>query len=336
MGFDVTHLLSPALSSNPWRRGRSARGQPSHHRRHTITKALRSAPAPATLPPVTVREVIQRSTEFLQRHGVDSPRLQAELLLAHLLKLPRLQLYLNHDRVLTEPEVTALRSLVQRRAKREPLQHLVGTTSFYGLEIAVGTAALIPRPETETLAELAIAALAKLALPAPVVLDFGTGTGCLAIALASLSKTSRVHALDISETALALAQKNVERHRLAERITLHLGNGFAALPPDARFDLIVSNPPYIPTAEIATLQPEVRDFDPHSALDGGAVGLGFYHLLAREAPAWLQAQGGLFAEFGDGQETALEALFREADWREVAIHRDLTGRPRVLEAWRAP
>lgn len=267
---------------------------------------------------------------------MDSPRLQAELLLAHLLKLPRLQLYLNHDRVLAEPEVTALRSLVQRRARREPLQHLVGSTSFYGLKIAVGTAALIPRPETETLAELAITGLAKLALPAPVVLDFGTGTGCLAIALATFAKTSQVHALDISETALALARKNVEQHRLTERISLHQGNGFAALPPDTRFDLIVSNPPYIPTTEIATLQPEVRDFDPLSALDGGADGLDFYRLLAREAPAWLQAQGGLFAEFGDSQESALEALFREPGWCEVAIHRDLTGRPRVLEAWRTP
>lgn len=267
---------------------------------------------------------------------MDSPRLQAELLLAHLLKLPRLQLYLNHDRVLGEPELTALRALVQRRAKREPLQHLVGSTSFYGLEIAVTAAALIPRPETETLAELAVAALAKLALPAPALLDFGTGTGCLAIALATLSKTSRVHALDISETALALARKNVERHRLAERITLLLGNGFSTLPTDTRFDLIVSNPPYIPTAEIATLQTEVRDFDPHSALDGGADGLDFYRLLARESPAWLNECGGLFAEFGDGQEGALETLFREAGWGAVTVHRDLTGRARVLEAWRTP
>lgn len=283
---------------------------------------------------VTVREVIQRSTEFLQRHGVDSPRLQAELLLAHLLKLPRLQLYLNHDRALTEAETAALRSLVQRRAKREPLQHLVGSTSFFGLELAVSPAALIPRPETETLAEQAIAALAKCASPTPHALDFGTGTGCLAITLVVKCPPARIHALDLSEAALSLARQNAARHGLTERLTFHLGDGFRALPADLRFDLVVSNPPYIPTPDLATLQPEVRDFDPRAALDGGADGLDFYRLLAREAPAWLNAGGGLFAEFGDGQEAALPGLFNDSGWRAIAIHRDLTGRPRVLEAWR--
>lgn len=282
---------------------------------------------------MTVREVIQRSTEFLQRHGVDSPRLQAELLLAYLLKLPRLQLYLNHDRVLAEPELTALRSLVQRRSKREPLQHLVGSTSFVGLEISVNRDALIPRPETETLAELANAALTKNPSPAPIALDFGTGTGCLAIALATHSKAAQVHALDISEAALALARANAQWHGLTERISFHHGNGFAALAAGLSFDLLVSNPPYIPTAELATLQAEVRDFDPRTALDGGTDGLDFYRLLAHEAPAWLKAGGALFAEFGDGQETALEGLFSGSGWRGVAVHRDLTGRPRVLEAW---
>ncbi len=282
---------------------------------------------------MTVREVIQRSTEFLQRHGVDSPRLQAELLLAHLLKLPRLQVYLNHDRVLAEPELTALRSLVQRRSKREPLQHLVGSTSFGGLEISVNRDALIPRPETETLAELANAALTKHPSPAPFALDFGTGTGCLAIALATHCEAAQVHALDISEAALVLARANAQRHGLTERISFHHGNGFAALAAGLRFDLIVSNPPYIPTAEIATLQAEVRDFDPRTALDGGTDGLDFYRLLTREAPAWLKAGGGLFAEFGDGQETALENLFTGSGWHAVAVHRDLTNRPRVLEAW---
>lgn len=262
-----------------------------------------------------------------------SPRLQAELLLAHLLKLPRLQLYLNHDRALAESELAALRALVLRRSKREPLQHLVGSTSFGGLEIAVSPAALIPRPETETLAELAGAALSKCAAPAPRVLDFGTGTGCLAIALATHCKSAQVHALDISEAALALARANAQRHTLTDRISFHLANGFAALPSTLRFNLIVSNPPYIPSAEISTLQAEVRDFDPRAALDGGEDGLDFYRLLAKEAPAWLEVGGGFFAEFGDGQESALPALFSEAGWRDVTVHRDLTDRPRVLEAW---
>lgn len=283
---------------------------------------------------MTVNEVIQRGAEFLQRHGVDSPRLQSELLLAHVLKLPRLQLYLNHDRPVAEPELGAVRSLVQRRAKREPLQHIVGSTSFCGLEIAVSPAALIPRPETETLAELALAALKRAGAAEPAALDFGTGTGCVAIALAAPCPAARVHALDVSEAALTLARANAERHGLAGRVRFHHGDGFRALPAELRVDLLVSNPPYIPTADLATLQPEVRDFDPRGALDGGMDGLDFYRLLAGESPAWLKSGGGLFAEFGDGQAEAVARLFTDAGWTRVATHRDLDGRPRVVEAWR--
>lgn len=297
-------------------------------------KSLRPARRLGYAARVTVLEVIQRSTEFLQRHGVDSPRLQIELLLAHVLKLPRLQLYLNHDRALAEPELAALRALVQRRAKREPLQHLVGSTSFFGLEISVSPDALIPRPETETLVELALASLAKCPAPQPTVLDFGTGTGCIVLTLAVKCPSALVHALDISDAALALARSNAERTAMAGRITFHLGDGFGALPAELRFDLIVSNPPYIPAVEIATLQPEVRDFDPRLALDGGADGLDFYRLLATEAPARLNTGGAFFAEFGDGQENAVEALFTSAGWQRVSLHRDLSGRPRIVEAWR--
>ncbi len=250
---------------------------------------------------MTVNEVIQRGAEFLQRHGVESPRLQSELLLACVLKLPRLQLYLNHDRPVAEPELGAVRALVQRRARREPLQHLVGSTSFCGLEIAVSPAALIPRPETETLVELALAALKRAGPAEPAVLDFGTGTGCVAIALAAQCPAARVHALDVSAAALTLARANAEHHGLAGRLGFHHGDGFRALPAEMQFDLLVSNPPYIPTADIAALQPEVRDYDPRAALDGGADGLNFYRLLAGEAPAWLKAGGGPFAECGDGQ-----------------------------------
>ncbi len=283
---------------------------------------------------MTVIEVIQRSTEFLQRHGVETPRLQVELLLGHLLKLPRLQLYLCHDRVLREPELETLRGLVKRRARREPLQHLVGSTSFCGREISVSAAALIPRPETETLAELATAALTTHLAAKPMVLDFGTGTGCLAVHLAAECERAYVHALDISEAALALAKANGAAHRLEERLHFHLGDGFQALPAELKFDLLVSNPPYIPAGEIPGLQPEVRDFDPRNALDGGVDGLVFYRLLAGKARARLNEGGGLFAEFGDGQEDAVQSLFTAAGWARVTVHRDLTGKPRVVEAWR--
>src|SRR5215471_13499273 len=160
---------------------------------------------------MTVLEVIQRSTEFLARKGVDSPRLQTELLLAHVLKLPRLELYLNFQRALSTAEMEALRHLVQRRGHREPLQHIIGTTEFCGLELAVNRHALIPRPETEMLAELGWQYLAQLSAQdnqAPTALDFGTGSGCLAIALAVHCPAVQVYALDFSAEALELARQN--------------------------------------------------------------------------------------------------------------------------------
>src|SRR5436190_10651161 len=217
---------------------------------------------------VTVLEVIQRSTEFLQQKGVESPRLQIELLLAHVLKLPRLKLYLNFDRALAPEELDRLRQLVKRRAAREPLQHIVESTSFCGFEIKCTSAGLVPRPETELLAERGWQFLLSITTGNPTALDLGTGTGCIAIALAAKVGEAIVDAVDVSPDALALAKENAERNNLADRVRFHLGDGFAALPAGAQFDLIISNPPYIASEEIVTLSPEVRDFDPKLALDG--------------------------------------------------------------------
>jgi len=287
---------------------------------------------------VTVLEAIQRSTEFLGRKGVDSPRLQTELLLAHLLQQPRMRLYLSFERVLTPAEVDAFRELIRRRGQREPLQHIVGSTCFCGLEIAVNRHALIPRPETELLAERGWTFLNQLASDdrsPPAALDFGTGSGCLAIALASKCPAAEVTAVDISAEALALARQNAARHGAADRIHFLAGDGFAALPPGACFDLIISNPPYVPTAEIATLQPEVRDYDPRQALDGGADGLDCARRLAAEAGSLLKPAGRLMLEFGDGQAEPLRAIFQQQKWIVEAIVEDYTHRPRFLVAARA-
>ena len=281
---------------------------------------------------MTVLEVIQRSSDFLAKKGVDSPRLHIELLLAHVLKLPRLRLYLNFERPLAEPELAVLRELVKRRANREPLQHILGHTSFCGLEFGVSPHALIPRPETELLAEHAAKFLATL--PAPTALDFGTGTGCLAVTLAVQCPAASLHALDISEAALALARLNAARHQVETRIAFHHGDGFAALPGTARFDLIVSNPPYIATAEIETLQPEVRDFDPRLALDGGADGLDFYHRLAADTAAFLAPGGKVMLEFGDGQDDAIGKIFSSQNWIVEAVLADYSGRNRIFIARR--
>jgi release factor glutamine methyltransferase len=278
---------------------------------------------------VTVLEAIQKSTEFLGKKNVESPRLQVELLLAHLLKLPRMKLYLNFERVLSPTETDALRELVKRRGQREPLQHIVGSTSFCGYEIAVNRHALVPRPETELLAEEGWKFLGGKETS---VLDFGTGTGCIAIALAVKCPGGKIVATDISADALALAKENAAKNNVAEQIEFLQGDGFAALSGNSKFDLIVSNPPYIPSAEIETLQPEVRDFDPRGALDGGTDGLDFYRMFAAQAKPFLKPVGKIMLEFGDGQADAIRKTFETEKWIVEAVKDDYSQRARILIA----
>ena len=279
---------------------------------------------------MTVLEAIQKSTEFLGKKNVGSPRLQTELLLAHLLKMPRLKLYLNFERVLAPSETNALRELIKRRSRREPLQHITGSTSCCGFEIAVNRHALVPRPETELLAELGWNFLSTLNSRLSTALDFGTGTGCIAITLAEKCPNAKIMALDISAEALTLAKQNAAKSNVAKRIEFLQGDGFPALPENIKFDLIISNPPYIPSAEIATLQPEVRDFDPHDALDGGADGLDFYRKLAAEAKPFLKPAGKIALEFGDGQAGAIRKIFETEKWIVEAVKKDYAQRARIL------
>ena len=324
---------------------------------------------------MTVLEAIQKSTEFLAKKGVESPRLQTELLLAHRLKLPRMKLYLNFERALTPAETDGLREFIKRRGQREPLQHIIGSTSFCGFEIAVHRHALVPRPETELLAESGWNFLSTLNPSAfaesfgatspkrseggqpSTVLDFGTGTGCIAIALTAKCPSVKVVATDVSADALALARENAARHNAAERIEFVQTDGFAALHneseggaprrPDSSkeewgsrssplrkmdFDLIISNPPYIPSAEIATLEPEVRDFDPRAALDGGVDGLDFYRKLAVESKPFLKPDGKIMLEFGDGQAGAVRKIFETEKWIVEAVKEDYSQRARILIA----
>jgi release factor glutamine methyltransferase len=308
---------------------------------------------------VTVLEAIQKSADFLAKRGVESARLNAELLLAHQLKLPRMKLYLNFDRVLTSAETDGLRELIKRRGNREPLQHITGSTSFCGCEIAVNRHTLVPRPETEQLAELGWKWLefTLQRVPeqpegwTPTALDFGTGTGCIAIAIAVKCPNAKITALDISPEALALAKQNAETSKVAERITFLAGDGFAAVQPAGQascmssvstnttdrkpvplFDLIISNPPYIASAEIATLEPEVRDFDPRAALDGGADGLDFYRRLAAEAGPFLKPAGKIMVEFGDGQADAIRKIFEAEKWIVEEVKEDYSHRARILVA----
>lgn len=324
---------------------------------------------------MTVLEAIQKSAEFLARKGVESPRLQAELLLAHLFELPRMKLYLNFERVLTPAESDALRELVKRRGRREPLQQIVGSTSFCGLEITVNRHALVPRPETELLAEEGWKFLYKLSEgrvirapnpngkseirdsynPSLRALDLGTGSGCIAIALAVKCPDAKIVATDIAAEALTLARENAVQIGVAGRIEFLQGNGFAVFQSEGRvapipgastevrdshssslrnmeFDLIISNPPYIPSGEIAALQPEVRDFDPRAALDGGEDGLAFYRLFASQAKPFLKPDGKIMLEFGDDQADSIRAIFENENWIVEAVKEDYSHRARILIA----
>ncbi|PWU10588.1 MAG: peptide chain release factor N(5)-glutamine methyltransferase [Verrucomicrobia bacterium] len=296
------------------------------------------------VPPVTVLEVIQRSADFLTKKGVDSPRLQAELLLAHRLKLPRMKLYLNFEQKLTDAELSEVRELVQRRGRREPLQQIVGSTSFCGLEIAVNRHVLVPRPETELLAERGWEFLKNARGKAGTketeetegptgtraALDFGTGSGCLAIALAIKNLQAHIWALDQSSEALEIARQNASRHGVTDRIQFLQSKGLSALSPEQRFDLIISNPPYIPSGEIAALQPEVHDYEPKEALDGGADGLDFYRMLGAEARPFLQKEGRMMLEFGAGQADALRQIFESQNWIVESIVEDYNQHPRIV------
>jgi len=262
-----------------------------------------------------------------------------------------MKLYLNFERALTAAETDALRKFIKRRGQREPLQHIIVTISFCGLEMMVNRHALVPRPETELLAEEGWQFLNKLLARRVTqarnsndktkigdsynssirALDLGTGTGCIALALAVNCPGAKITATDVSADALVLAKENAVRNGVAERIEFFQGDGFASLRK-MEFDLIISNPPYVPSAEIATLQPEVRDFDPHAALDGGSDGLGFYRKISAQAKPFLKPDGKIMLEFGDGQAEAIRTIFEAEKWIVEAVKEDYSRRARILIA----
>jgi release factor glutamine methyltransferase len=254
---------------------------------------------------MTVIEVIQRSTDFLAKKGVDSPRLQVELLLAHRLAIPRLNLYLQFDRVLTEPELTDLREAVRRRGQREPLQHIVGSTGFFGLELKTDAARAHPPAGDGATGGMRPGLPCGTGRILRLALDFGTGGGCIAIALATQRPGLIVHALDCSAAALELARENALRHGVLDRIACCWATNSGRCPEDRRFHLIVSNPPYIPTAEIAQFRRKSKTMT--RAWRWTAAGRldGLSSNRAAMRPAYLADSGRLFLELGDDQGRAV-------------------------------
>ena len=277
---------------------------------------------------LTIREIKERTEIFFKEKGVPNAKLDTDILIAHSLGIKRLDIYLDLDRPLTEAQLTDLRTLVKRRSSREPLQYITGNTEFYGLTLKVDPRALIPRHETEELIELIVE---RLEAPPKRILDLGTGSGAIALALASRYSNAEVTATDQSEEAITLAKENALALNLSSRVTFIKGNWFEPLDEGARFDLIVSNPPYLTEAEMQTAEPEVIDHEPHSALASGQEGLDDLGLLFKSVPRHL-AEGGLLAlETGIGQADAIKAMALEVSLHGQSVE-DLSERPRFFFA----
>ena len=273
----------------------------------------------------TVLKLLRWTADYFAGRGIDSPRLDAELLLAETLGLDRVGLYLNFERPLQAEELAAYREKVRRRAGREPLAYVLGRTEFWSLPFKVTSAVLVPRPDTELLVE---EALKRLPAATARLLDVGTGSGALAIALAHERPGCTVTAIDVSPAALAVATENARANGVAERVAF-IEADLAALPAGP-FDLVVANPPYIPTGDLPALMPEVRDFEPQLALDGGGDGLDACRALARQAGTVLAPGGWLLVEIGIGQAEAVRGLLTAAGLTDIFTARDLSGIERVV------
>ncbi len=279
----------------------------------------------------TCRRVLDWTRGHFEKQQVDAPRLTAELLLGHVLKLPRVKLYMDLDRPLSKDELGTFRALIQRRVAGEPTQYLVGHKEFYGRRFAVDSRVLIPRSETELLVE---AVLQRLPKDAPArVLDLCTGSGCIAISIAAERPQASVWASDISPGALEVARANALSLGVDGRVTFFEGNLTAPLPLDAHFDVIVSNPPYISRGELPKLQREVQA-EPVLALDGGPDGLDLVRQVIDEAVPRLKPGASLALEIGDDQGAAVKQLLSREDLRDARIEKDLAGLDRLALAVR--
>lgn len=280
----------------------------------------------------TVLELLNKSAAYLAAKGSSSPRLDAELLLSDVLGCSRIQLYIGFERPLGDSEVDAYRQAVMRRGRREPVAYIRGRKEFLGREFHVANGALVPRPETELMAETAIEALEGASEPHLAELCCGTGAPGISVALAYPG--SRLLLSDISEGALEVAGRNIGLHGLGGRAEAVLSDLFGSWPSslEGGFDLIMANPPYIRTGDIASLEPEIAVHEPRIALDGGADGLGFYGRIAEGALRWLKPGGAIVLEMGAGQSDSVRGILEKAGYGGISVRKDLLGIDRVAEA----
>jgi release factor glutamine methyltransferase len=280
----------------------------------------------------TVGELLDWTAKYLAQKGSEYPRLDTEVLLAHALGCRRIEIYTRYTEPATDEQRDRFRELVRQRIEGCPVAYLVGRKEFFSLELEVSPAVLIPRPDSEVVV-VEFLQLAKL-MTLPSVVDIGTGSGNLAVSIAKQHKGAQVTAVDLSPEALAVAQRNAAKHGLADRVRFVQGDLFAPLG-DERFDVVVSNPPYIPTADIAGLAPGVRNYEPHLALDGGADGFAVFDRLIEGAEQHLNPGGHLLVEIGSPQEgPARERLEARPAFELAETLHDGAGLPRVLKAQR--
>ena len=274
----------------------------------------------------TVVDVLKKTEAFFRSKGIPSPRLDAELIVGHHLNMDRVTLYLQFDRPLNEQELGPMRADVKRRANREPVAWIIGTKGFWSLDLQSHTDVLVPRPDSET---LVTAALELIPIDEPYfVADVGSGTGAIGLSIASERPEVKLFATDVSDAALRCTKANVESLALTDRVAVLKGSLLDPIPPDRRIDVVVSNPPYIPTTEIDNLAPEIAAHEPRLALDGGMDGLDIYRKLIPAAAA--RANKALLVEHGDGQDSAIRALMEAEGLVEIESHPDLTGTIRVV------
>jgi release factor glutamine methyltransferase len=278
--------------------------------------------------PKTIAETVLAGAHELRVAGVPEPRREVGSLLAHLLGKDRSFILTHADDTLKEDQSETFQELLQRRALGEPLQYLTGNQEFFGLDFEVNRDVLIPRPETELLVETALTLFD--AQQAPLICDVGTGSGCITIALLNSLPKARAVAVDISSAALEVARRNAAKHSVAERVEFVVSDCFAGIADRPPFDLIVSNPPYVETTDMNSLQREVRDFEPATALFAGADGLSVIRRLLLEAGNFLGPAGYFLFEIGFNQAAAVTALIDPKIWRLVHIYPDLQGIPRTV------
>lgn len=274
----------------------------------------------------TVQELITLSTTYLNDKGCQSPRLDAEVLMAHVLESDRVHLYMNLDRPLEKGEVDAYRRLIGLRGRRVPVAYLTGRKEFYGLEFVVSDAVLIPRPETELLVDEALNLLQLI--QNPEVLDIGTGSGVIAVTLAFHIKQASVLAVDISEAALEIARTNADRLKVADQLSFLHSDLFKEVP-DQKFDLICANLPYIPSHDLENLDQEVQQ-EPKQALDGGRDGLDYYRVLIEHAPDYLADEGHVLMEIGYDQKQMVLDLAAKRGYSSCSVKQDYAGKDRVV------